>query len=74
MNYNILRGEIVAKYKTQNAFAKHIGWHPNKVSLALSGQYKLDTDDIPVFVQALDMTEEVFCKIFLPMKSPNGDK
>lgn len=65
MNINILRGEIVTKFKTQRAFAEHIDWHPNKVSAVLSEKYKLDTDDISLFVSALEMTEETFCKIFL---------
>lgn len=68
-----LRGEIVAKFRTQTAFADHIGWHKNKVSHMLTGKYKPDTDEVAAIADALDLDEPKFCDIFLPNKSPNGD-
>jgi hypothetical protein len=68
-----LRGEIVAIYKTQSAFADCVGWHKNKVSNILTGKYKPDTDDVAIMVDALKMSSDKFSEIFLPRKSPFGD-
>lgn len=73
MNVNKLRGEIVAQYRTQRAFAEQIGWHQNKMSKLMTGKYKPDTDDIAAIMQALQLSEHSFCDIFMPEKSPNGD-
>lgn len=73
MNIDRLRGEIVAKYRTQNAFSEAIGWHKNKVSKLLCGKYKPDTDDVDAISVALDLSKDVFCEIFLPERSPNGE-
>lgn len=73
MNTNRLRGEIVSRFRTQNAFAAYLGWTPNKVSKLLTGKYKPDTDDVATITNALNMDERTFCDIFLPQKSPNGD-
>lgn len=68
-----LRGEIVAKHKTQAAFAEAIGWHKNKVSKMLTGQYLPDADEAAKIAEMLDMSDDMFCSIFLPKKSRNGD-
>lgn len=73
MNVDRLRGEIVAKYRTQNAFSEAIGWHKNKVSKLLCGKYKPDTDDVDAISVALNLSKDAFCEIFLPEKSPNGE-
>lgn len=73
MNIQRLRGEIVAEFKTQQAFAKVIGWHKNKVSRMMSGYYKPDMDEVAVIADALKLDERKYCDIFLPNKSPNGD-
>jgi hypothetical protein len=73
MNTNRLRGEIVSRFRTQNAFAAYLGWTPNKVSKLLTGKYKPDTDDVATITNALNMDERTFCDIFLPKESPNGD-
>jgi len=74
MELNVLRGEIVRAYHTQNAFADAIGWHKNKVSNMMTGKYKPDTDEVAIIAKALGLSEERFCLIFLPQKSPYGDK
>lgn len=74
MNVNRLRGEIVAEYKTQTAFAEAIGWHKNKVSKMLCGLYKPDTDEVSLIASVLRLDERKYCDIFLPAKSPNGDE
>lgn len=73
MNCARLRGEIVAKYRTQNAFADAIGWHKNKVTRMLTGKYFPDTDEVSKMASMLDLDENRFCEIFLDKKSPNGD-
>lgn len=73
MNLNRLKGEIIAVYGSQLAFAQHIAWNENKVSRLLTGKYKPDTDDVGIIVEALDLSAEKFVDIFLPKKSPNGD-
>lgn len=74
MNLNRLRGEIVAVYGTQAAFAEHVNWTNNKVSRLVTGQYKPDTDEVDIIVQALNLNAAKFLDIFLPEKSPNGDR
>lgn len=74
MDCNRLRGEIVAKFRTQTAFAKAIGWHKNKVSKLVLGEYKPDTDEVAEITDTLDLDEAGFCSIFLPKVSSNGDK
>lgn len=73
MNIARLRGEIVAQYKSQKAFAEQLGWHPNKVSKLMTGKYKPDTDEVASITKVLGLSEGQFCDIFLPYKSPNGD-
>lgn len=69
-----LRGEIVAEYRTQSAFADAIGWHKNKVTKMLTGRYKPDTDEVAKIADLLHLDAPKFCDIFLPNNSPNGDK
>ena len=68
-----LRGEIVAGYRTQSAFADAIGWHKNKVTKMLTGKYMPDTDELAEMAYLLNLEEKKFCDIFLHSKSPNGD-
>lgn len=74
MNIDRLRGEIVARYRTQRAFADCIGWHPNKLSKMMQGKYRPDTDEVASITSALNLSERQFCDIFLTRKSPNGDE
>lgn len=69
-----LRAEIVYRYKTQTAFASAIGWTENKLSKMMTGKYKPDTDEVAGIADALNLNERQYCDIFLPRKSPNGDK
>lgn len=68
-----LRGEIVAEYRTQTAFADAIGWHKNKVTNMLNGKYKPNTDEVAEITALLHLDASKFCDIFLPRKSPNGE-
>ena len=73
MDANRLRGEIVAKFRTQSAFAEAIGWQKNKVSRTLTGKHVLDVNEVQKIADVLDLDTQTFCDIFLPRKSPNGD-
>lgn len=73
MDANRLRGEIVAKFRTQSAFAEAIGWQKNKVSRTLTGKHVLDVNEVQKIADVLDLDAQTFCDIFLPRKSPNGD-
>ena len=68
-----LRGEIVAEYRTQTAFADAIGWHKNKVTKLLTGKYKPDTDEVAEITDLLHLDASKFCDIFFPRESPNGE-
>lgn len=74
INENLLRGVVYAKYKTQAAFAKSIGWNQNKVSALLNGNYIPDVNEAALIFDNTKMSLEQYISIFLPMPSPNGDK
>lgn len=74
MNLARLKGEIVAQYGTQSAFATSLGWSENKLSRMMRGKYKINIDDAEQIAKLLNMDTELYCQIFLPIKSPNGDK
>ena len=69
-----LRGEIVAEYRTQTAFADAIGWHKSKVTKMLTGKYKPDTDEVAEIAGLLHLDVPKFCDIFLPKNSPFGER
>lgn len=72
MNTNRLRGEIVAEFKTQTAFAKAIKWHENKVSKMITGKYIPTVDEAAEISELLHLTISTYKEIFLDLKSPNG--
>ncbi len=74
MNLGKLKGEIIANYGSQKAFAQHIGWPQNKVCRLVTGKYKPDTDEVDLMVRALNLDSKGFLAVFLPRISPNGDK
>ena len=60
-----LRGEIVAKFKTQTAFANAMNWNKNKVTKMLNGLYNPDIDEVALIVQTLGLSEKYCYEIFL---------
>lgn len=74
MDVRRLKGEIVREYGTQSAFAKAIGWHENKVSLMMNHKYTPDVEEAAAIANLLHLSEACYIDIFLPRKSPNGDK
>lgn len=73
MNIRRLKGEIIATYGTQNAFAGAMNWSINKVSRMMRGKYKPDTDEVAKIVGSLNLTAQKYYEIFLPSISPNGE-
>lgn len=74
MNLNILKGSIYTKFKNQKAFADAIGWHPNKVTRLVQGQFTPDVNQAAEISRVLNLSSDVHLQIFLPTQSPNGDK
>ncbi|MCL2147191.1 MAG: helix-turn-helix domain-containing protein [Synergistaceae bacterium] len=74
MNRQRLKGEIIAKYGTQDAFAEAIGWHRNKVPHIMTGRQKPDTDEVSEITRVLGLSEQLFVEIFLHAVSPNRDR
>lgn len=74
MNTNKLKGEIIGKFGTQEAFGEAMGWHRNKVSAILNHKYIPDVNEAARMADTLDLSKEVYIEIFLPHLSPNGDK
>lgn len=65
MNIPLLRGAIAEKFKTNGRFGAAIGWHKNKVSLMMTGQYTPDINEAATIAEALSLSDEKFCQIFL---------
>lgn len=40
----------------------------------MRGKYKINIDDAEQIAKLLNMDTELYCQIFLPIQSPNGDK
>lgn len=74
MNLNRLKGEIIAVYGTQDSFSNAIKWHRNKVSRLINGQYVPNINEAAEISSLLNLSPEKYYEIFLPSKSPNGDK
>ena len=66
INANRLRAEIITQYGTQAAFAKAIGWHPNKVSAIITGKRIPNVDEAAKISENLQLASETVCDIFLP--------
>ena len=73
MNLNRLKGEIIAIFGTQDSFSEAIGWHRNKTSRLINGQYVPDINEAADIASLLSLSPEKYYEIFLPKKSPNGD-
>lgn len=68
-----LRGIIYAKYGTASAITDHLKWNKNKIGKILKGDYTPDINECAQMAEALDLGQEQFYRIFLPMFSPNGE-
>lgn len=53
--YNKLRGRIVERYRTQDAFAKAIGITKNALSRKMTGKAGISQEDIAKWCQLLDI-------------------
>lgn len=61
-----LRGLIYGKYKSQTAFATHIGWSKQKLSKIINGAQEPTVRDIGDMAAALDKPLGEIAEIFLP--------
>lgn len=58
--YNKLRGRIIEKFGSQEAFSKVIGLSPTSLSLKMRGQTGFSQSDIQTWSEHLDIkTEEI---------------
>jgi hypothetical protein len=73
MNTKRLKGEIIAIYGSQKLFGSAMQWHANKVSKMLKKKYMPDVDEAADIAEALKLTDDKFCEIFLHRPSPNCD-
>ena len=64
MDYAELRGQIRAKFKTQEAFAKALDKSPCSVSQKLNGKVGWTADEIRDACKLLDITPEDIPKYF----------
>lgn len=53
--YNKLRGRIVERYRTQEAFAQEIGITKNALSRKMTGKAGISQEDIAKWCQLLDI-------------------
>ena len=74
LNTRLLKSSIVEIYGTQKVFASTIGWHQNKLSNLMTGKYVPTLDEVEQMRTSLKLSDERFMQIFLPDKSPSGDK
>ena len=74
INANRLRAEIITQYGTQTAFAKAIGWHPNKVSAIITGKRIPTVDEVAEISENLQLGSEAICDIFLPLRNQTVTK
>lgn len=59
-SYNKLRGRIIEKYGSQEAFSKVIGMSSTSLSLKMTGQTGFSQNDIQLWSKYLDIkTEEI---------------
>ncbi len=70
MELSVLRGRIIAKYRTLGAFADAVGWKRNKASRIVNGAQDMDINDIQVVAHALDIDDCAdFITLFFPAMS-----
>ncbi|MEG0874234.1 MAG: hypothetical protein RR219_06400 [Clostridiales bacterium] len=60
----LLKSKIIAIYGTQYAFATSIGWHRNKVTALLKGQYVPDVNEALIISSTLSLSEKEILEIF----------
>lgn len=54
-NYSKLRGRIIEKFGSCEAFNKAAGWHENKVNRILNNKHKMFTEDMETFIELLEI-------------------
>ena len=69
--YKKLRGRIIEKFDTQQAFAEHIGVSMQTVSRKMNGQAGFSQEDIINWCEALDINLKDAGLYFIYPKSSN---
>ena len=69
MDLLMIRGLIVAKYRTVKAFAHRIGYGESQLSKLLTGKAKWTQEIIAAFIDALEIPLEDVGNIFFGQKS-----
>ena len=63
-SYRKLRGRIIEKYDTHQAFARAFGIAPNSLSLKLCGKTQFTQEDIEKAADLLDIPRAEFVEYF----------
>jgi len=66
-----LRGAIYSKFKSASACASVMGWHKQKLSKVINGQYVPNVDEIKEIAKVCQMSNAEFDVVFLPFRSQN---
>lgn len=64
MNVHALKGLILKKFYTIQAFANEVGWKRNKASRIINGIQEPSNDDVVVITEALGLNEQEFFEVF----------
>ena len=68
VEYSKLRGRIVEKFRTCNAFSDEIGWKSTYLSAKLAGKIGFTFSDVGLFVKKLDIpVTEIWDYFFAPI-------
>ena len=56
---------IHGQFPSQAAFARHIGWHKQKINKIVSGNMKPSIEDVQTIAEGLDVPVMMVMKFFL---------
>lgn len=67
-DYSRLRGKIIEKFGSCEAFNKAAGWHDCKVNRILNNSHKLFTGDMEILIEMLEIEPEEIKAYFFTKK------
>ena len=73
-NAEELRGRIYSLYRSQAEFNRKLNWGKNKINRILNGDLIPNIIECELMAEALQLSQQEYCSIFLPNLSPIGDK
>lgn len=68
---NELRGLIHGQFKSCAAFARHIGWNPQRLNKIVIGDKYPSLTDVQTIAKGLGVPFMLIANIFLQTESPN---